>query len=337
MATKLSVVFSRHADKDWELLSKQWENRAQELWEKYWVGSHVRSYCSYIPRTQRTIYMALWADHDKTTEEIRDNLDYHDKPIVDPRLCWYFWDDCKTEKEREAYHEAIKSFKDTHDYFDGFILNKSDDWLVELDDPRISSYSKCAWDIAEIYLHYYQAKDKRINKVNNKMKTNNESWDINGLRLNCTHSWVIELFLMKLLEKKHPEDKNFVKNFIKDNGLSNGFMPCEFYRMDFSEGGMKLYYKDMDPIDVSEEDLKSIIKDRDNLYKKIDVLPDDSRISRFPWVQKAVRNSEIKDRVIATYQKTSDWDLVLVDDQGNFYSDDAIYSSIQKSEIFSAS
>lgn len=252
-------------------ITKAWKQHAREVWKEKKIRSKAVGYSSPRKRAQETLYHTLnfpWIAPDASLEEIKEILPNFPKNEIhsiriDKHLDFYFWEDGKTDAEKQAINEVYEAYNSKKYIY--FIFDKSDNWLVKLKDKNISSYSKCAGDIAEMILRYYNLKDAWTKKID-RMKKNIEikSWEIQ--RLFCTHAWVLELFLMKVIEKQRGREA--VRQFIEHYWFWNGFGYSEWYSIVITQNGATLNFKD-ESFEISEELLKDIIKDRDDLYAKI--------------------------------------------------------------------
>lgn len=284
-------------------LSPEWIELAREMWKKKWINPDAKAYNSPRLRTYHTIWSLVGSEGitSKTTrDEIMNVLKEGGRSAIrsDYRepLDFYFGEDYDEKGEkRDEYKKALDSCYEAANnwvYMD-FLCNESDDALRKLKDPKISSYTKCAGDMAEILLRYYWLKDRRSKYIENKKKKlwfklkilrskyikkdDRNLWEIQ--RLFCTHAWVAEPFLLRVVEKLEgngdaKKGREAVKKFIEDNNIKNGFSYCDGLEISFTGSDAVLKFNGKE-FKLSEELLKWLVKDRDSLYDDIGVKKDD--------------------------------------------------------------
>lgn len=186
-------------------------------------------------RAQQTAGFAMaggFVDTITGNESLEDLKKKIDKDIkvgskigVDPRLDFHL--DKNTPFGREAYEAVFVNY----DYMK-FLVNRSDKLAIETNDPKASTYSRHARDIAQVVKKY-----AGVGNQWNKLVESGKYQDPKLERFLGTHGGAAESFLLKVIEK--------VKGVKERNRLLN-LMPHQF---DYTEGfDITLTHKGLDQV-----------------------------------------------------------------------------------------
>lgn len=239
----IHLKFIRHGEKDWEELSETWKRHASSL-----NLPDTIAYASDRTRTQLTAYFATnpdIKDFEMTLEDFEKNSGKFRKVRIDKKI-WYSW-------QWEFYTKAMEAGSKWK--YCAFVID-SDKYFQNKDD---STYTKVAWDFAEIILKYCKIRDYAINK--GRLPKTPKEFN----RLLVSHQWVLELIMFKLIEKN--EWREWLKNFIKENHLEWWVDFCEWIDIYIYEDNIKLKFRNQEYV-VTEDFLKELIKDRNELYNQ---------------------------------------------------------------------
>lgn len=222
------------------------------------------------PRSQETAVRVMLAEKDKITpamslEEIEEVINseskYGKKIISDPRLDFNV-EGPVGEKADKAYDEGR-----TMEY----LVYESDTDAIKFKDKKSTTYTGAAGDLAEIIKKYVRIApnfDKLVEKNPEKYARYNNQME----RYLGSHQSVIEPFLIKAIEKVRGTE--YKDEFVKSLGA--GFEDIEGFRVEINNTtqGVKLEIKyemndKQESVEASPEILEEIIKERDELEKKI--------------------------------------------------------------------
>lgn len=221
-------------------------------------------------RTQETATRAMLAEKEEITpemslEEIEKIISleqkYGKKITIDPRLNFNI-----EGPAGKKIHENFKAGRLLE-----YMIHESDNDAINLKDKEASTYSRTAGNIAELVKKYVEIAPKfdKIVKQNPEkyMQYKNQMERYMG-----SHQSIAESFMAKVLEKtKGLEERD---KFVKS--LGTGFKETQGIRVEINNTsqGVKteIKYKIGDQeetLEVPEEILDEIIKDRDDLNKKM--------------------------------------------------------------------
>ena len=233
----------RHGDKKGSELTETWKKHASNL-----NLPNCIAYASDFTRAKLTAYFAT----NPGIENFKKTLeDFERDPTVrkvrhDDRL-GYSWEGIFYDKAIEAGNWWK---------YCTFVID-SDKYFQNEDD---STYTKVAWDFAEIILEYCKIRDYAVNKwwVPQIQKEFN--------RLLVSHQWVLELIMFKLIEQN--EWREGLEKFIKENHLEWWVDFCEWIDVYIYKNHIKLKFRNYE-YNITKKFLNNLIKERGDLYEGI--------------------------------------------------------------------
>ena len=246
--SSIHLKFIRHGEKDWDNLSEIWKKHASSL-----DLPNTVAYASDKTRTQLTAYFATnpdIKDFKKTLEDFENNSGKFRKVRINKKL-WY-------DGNAEFYGKAIEAASKWE--YSTFVID-SDKYFQDEND---STYTKVAWDFAEIILNYCKIRDYAMDR----WRLPKVSKEFN--RLFVSHQWVLELIMFKLIEQN--EWREWLENFIKENHLEWWVDFCEWIDVYIYKDRIKLKFRNHE-YSMDEDFLKNLINERDELYKKNKFVP----------------------------------------------------------------
>jgi phosphohistidine phosphatase SixA len=186
-------------------------------------------YGSPRERSQETAYRQILANQEEVKSDssledieelIKNELPVGQKKIIDERLN-FNWDG--SQKFNEV---SMKHFTETKDTLK-FLVEESDDLVVEAKDKVSSSYSRCAANTAEIiqkYLKILPNWEKAVQLDNNREEQDKKDYAKNNNELQRflgSHGATVENFILKLIDKT--EGREAVLKFIENLPDKNNF------------------------------------------------------------------------------------------------------------------
>lgn len=184
------------------------------------------------------------------------------KEIVDERLNFI------TDGTPEYHEEFMGEYKKGEGLV--YTVEKSDEAMERFEDELSTSYSRAAGNFAEIVKKYMDILP-RWSEIVEKNPEKYKKFHYEMQRFLGSHGTVAEGLLLKVIEKKEG-GKPAVLDFIKENGLENGFHFSEGYGVNLELHGSKpivrFRYKDKE-WEVSPDLIADIIGDRYSLNEKV--------------------------------------------------------------------